>query len=259
MSDHVHGLAGAYALNALPSEEQAFFERHMAVCDECAQEVAELSETTATLGAAVAETPPAGLRERVLAEARHTPQEGPPSATTSPPARAPRAPARAPQEWGQRLRPVLATAAAVVAVAVLSLGTAVVMLADRSSDLEAQLADAQEVLEVVSQPDMRVVELESPPGTQARLLYGRGRDQAALVLDGLEDVSAEETYQLWVMHGETPAPDRVFRPDEGGRAIVSVENDVSEADAVAVTVEPRGGSDAPTSEIIMQGAVSDTG
>lgn len=252
MSDDVHGLVGAYALNALPRDEEAFFERHLAVCDDCAREYAEFTEATASLGAAVAEPPPAHLRERVLAEALDTPQERPPGAVTPPPA--PEA-----EGWRERLRPVLATAAALVVVALLSLGTAVVMLADRTSDLEAELAGAQEIVDVVTQPDMQVVELESPPGTQARLLHGREGDQAALVLDGLEDVSDEEAYQLWVMHGDTPTPDRVFRPDEGGRAIVSLESDVGNADAVAVTVEPRGGSDAPTGEIIMQGAFGGAG
>lgn len=154
---------------------------------------------------------------------------------------------------------MLATAAAVVAVALLSLGTAVVMLADQSNDLEAELADAQEVMEVVSQPDMQVVDLDSPAGTQARLLHGADGDRAALVLDGLEDLSDDEAYQLWVMHGETPSPDRVFRPNEDGRAIVSVENDVGDADAVAVTVEPREGSDAPTTEPFIVGPLGDTG
>lgn len=252
MSDDVHSLVGAYALNALPKDEEAFFERHLSVCEHCAREVAELTETTASLGAAVAEPPPAHLRERVLAEALDTPQERPPSAPTS-------AAARETEGWRGQLRPVLATAAALVTVALLSLGTAVVMLADRTSDLEAELAGAEEILDVVVQPGLQVVDLESPPGTQARLLHGPEGEQAALVLDGLADVSDEEAYQLWVLHGDTPTPDRVFRPDEGGRAIVSVENDVGDADAVAVTVEPRGGSDAPTGEIIMQGAFGDTG
>lgn len=258
MSEDVHNLVGAYALNALPKEEEAFFERHLAVCEECSREVAELTATTASLGASVAEPPPAGLRDRVLAEALETPQEGPSSAPS--PTRTPTpTPAPAAERWRERLRPVLATAAAVVAVALLSLGTAVVMLSDRTSELEAELADAQEIMDVVSQPDMRVVDLDSPAGTQARLLHGSDGDRAALVLDGLEDVSDEEAYQLWVMHGETPTPDRVFRPNEDGRAIVSVENDVGDADAVAVTVEPRGGSDAPTGDILMVGELGDRG
>lgn len=262
--DDVHSLVGAYALNALPRDEEAFFERHLAVCEECSREVAELTATTASLGAAAAEPPPAGLRDRVLAEAWETPQERPSSAPsptrTSTPTPTPTpTPAPAAERWGERLRPVLATAAAVVAVALLSLGTAVVMLADRTSDLEAELAGAQEIMDVVSQPDMRVVELDSPAGTQARLLHGAGGDRAALVLDGLEDVSDDQAYQLWVMHGETPSPDRVFRPNEDGRAIVSVDNDVENADAVAVTVEPRGGSQQPTGEILMLGELGDRG
>lgn len=261
MSDgDVHSLVGAYALNALPEDEAAFFERHLAVCEDCSRELAELTATTASLGAAAAETPPAGLRDRVLAEALETPQEGPSrvASSTSTPTPTP-TPAPAAERWGEGFRPVLATAAAVVAVAVLSLGTAVVMLADRTSDLEAELAEAEEIMDVVTQPEMRVADLDSPPGTEARLLHGADGDRAALVLDGLEDVSDEEAYQLWVMHGETPTPDRVFRPNEDGRAIVSVDNDVDDADAVAVTVEPRGGSQEPTTEPFIVGPLGDTG
>lgn len=253
MSEDVHGLAGAYALNALPPDEEAFFERHLAVCDECSREVAELTATTASLGAAVAEPPPAGLRDRVLAEALETPQERPVGAPAPPPA------APEPAGWRERLRPVLATAAAVVAVALLSLGTAVVMLADRTSELESELADAQALMEVVSQPDMRVVDLDSPQGTQARLLHGQDGERAALVLDGLDEVPPEKAYQLWVMHGETPSPDRVFRPDEDGQAIVSVEHDVGRADAVAVTVEPREGSEEPSTKPFIVGPLGDRG
>lgn len=270
MSDDVHTLAAPYALDALPAEEQAFFERHLTVCHSCLQEVAQLRETAAALGEASAETPPAGMRDRVLAEARRTPQEGVPAAPAAPPALAapaapPAPPARAAgptparRRFDQRLRPVMATAAAVVVLALVSIAAAVTMLADRNAELESQLAQARDVVDVLSQPDVRIVELDSPAGTRARLLYGPETDEAALVLDGLADLPEDEAYQLWVMHAGTPLPDRVFRPDQEGRAVVSVERGVVGADAVAVTVEPREGSAEPTSDILIQGGLTEPG
>src|SRR5439155_24549549 len=80
----LHALAGPYALNALPPGERARFERHLAACDACAQEVCGLQETTARLAAAVAVPPAARLRERVLAQAARTRQLRPVAAGPGP-------------------------------------------------------------------------------------------------------------------------------------------------------------------------------
>jgi len=47
----VHALAGAYALDALTELERAAFGRHVADCESCTVEVAELSETATRLAA----------------------------------------------------------------------------------------------------------------------------------------------------------------------------------------------------------------
>ena len=72
-----HTLAGAYAMDAISAKERDRFERHLARCEECAQEIASLRETTALLGAAAAEPLPAGLKERVMAAATMTRQQPP--------------------------------------------------------------------------------------------------------------------------------------------------------------------------------------
>ncbi len=43
MSD-LHGLSGAYAVDALDDLERARFERHLAECEDCRAEVASLVE-----------------------------------------------------------------------------------------------------------------------------------------------------------------------------------------------------------------------
>ena len=72
-----HTLAGAYAMDAISAADRERFERHLAGCEECAQEIASLRETTAVLGTAAAEPLPAGLKERVLAAAAVTRQQPP--------------------------------------------------------------------------------------------------------------------------------------------------------------------------------------
>ena len=53
----LHTLAGAYAMDAVPPSERAAFERHLASCEPCRQEVRGLREATAALAAATAVQP----------------------------------------------------------------------------------------------------------------------------------------------------------------------------------------------------------
>jgi hypothetical protein len=69
MNDDLHTLSGAYAVHALPYAEWVLFEEHLLACHGCGEEVRRLRETAARLAEAVAEPPPAGLRERLLAAA----------------------------------------------------------------------------------------------------------------------------------------------------------------------------------------------
>src|SRR5687767_7775735 len=61
-----------YALGALDEEDRASFEAHLATCDVCASEVRELREVAGLLATAAPHAaPPAGLRDRILADARN--------------------------------------------------------------------------------------------------------------------------------------------------------------------------------------------
>ena len=65
MDHEVHSLTGAYVCHALDPAERAAFERHLAACPTCVQEVAELEETAAVLAAAAAQTPPGRMKGAV--------------------------------------------------------------------------------------------------------------------------------------------------------------------------------------------------
>ncbi len=58
-----------------------------------------------------------------------------------------------------------------------------------------------------------------------------------------------EVYQTWLMHGGVPEPAGLFEPSDGTVAM-PIEGSLKGADAVAVTVEPSGGSPALTSDIL---------
>lgn len=63
----LHDLTAAYALDALDPEEAEAYERHLAQCEECREQLAELNGTAAALAfGTVAPAPPARLRGSIL-------------------------------------------------------------------------------------------------------------------------------------------------------------------------------------------------
>ena len=63
MTDDLHHLAAAYALDALDESQRAEFEAHYPTCEICSAEVAEFRDVAATLAAAEAVEPPPGHLE----------------------------------------------------------------------------------------------------------------------------------------------------------------------------------------------------
>ena len=69
-ADALHDLTAAYALDALGSEDARAYEAHLAHCDRCREELAELSDAAGALAYATeAPAPSAELRARILQQA----------------------------------------------------------------------------------------------------------------------------------------------------------------------------------------------
>ena len=87
-----------------------------------------------------------------------------------------------------------------------------------------------------------------PAGTGApgSLIVG-SNGSAALVLYRLDSAPAGKTYEAWVIRGKrAPVPAGLFRG--GGPTFVPIRGKVRKGSVVAVTVEPAGGSSAPTTK-----------
>src|SRR4051812_9380208 len=67
----MHDLTAAYALDALDANESREYEDHLATCEECREQLAELGGAASALAFAVeSPAPPEALRARILVSAR---------------------------------------------------------------------------------------------------------------------------------------------------------------------------------------------
>ena len=79
-----------------------------------------------------------------------------------------------------------------------------------------------------------------------------GDERAVLVAENLPSAPEGKVYEAWLMRDDIPEPAGLFEPPrDGGVAAAPIEGSLRDADAVAVTVEPSGGSSAPTSEPLL--------
>ncbi|MCG5449601.1 MULTISPECIES: anti-sigma factor [Micromonospora] len=233
MSADVHTLAGAYVLDAVDDVERAAFERHLAECEPCRVEVAELRETVARLADdTVIEATPPGLRERTLAQAARTPQ-----------LRVEGAGASGGRQAGRWRRLTVAAAAAVLVAGGASAVTWTVSN-DRISDEQASSEQARQIAAVLDAPDARVFERSLPPGGAATVVVSRDRDRGVVLLRDLPAPGAGRIYELWLIRGSEPR--KVGQLAEGDRASTTVIGPVGEAGTFGVSNEPVGGSVAPT-------------
>ena len=266
MTADLHTLTGAYAVDSTLPGERALIEQHLAVCDACRQEVAELQATACRLAELVAEEPPAGLRDRVLTEIDRVRQESPfarPEVVgplrLAPPASEDDSGVRvgdtgAAGRRQPRWRALLAPAATVAALAVLGVS---LLAGPLSGDgAEGELASSR-VVEVLAAPDADTVSVDGPDGSSARLVRSAARGEAVLVVDGMAPAPHDHTYELWLLDDDAATSAGLFDVDADGRSLQLIDGDLAGAAAVGVTVEPDGGSPQPTTDPLMLIEIAD--
>jgi anti-sigma factor RsiW len=228
-TESLHELTAAYALDALSPDEERAYEAHLSRCERCRADLAAFSETaTALAHGGDPVSPPPVLRERILAEAR---RERPNVVPLRP-------------RW---TIPVVAAAAVATAAAV-ALAIWAVSLSRSLDRQRTARASAEIAAQIVGDPSAHRVRLSA-----RAVLYVRPDGEAALAARGLTQRRGK-TYEAWVIRGGRPLPAGTF--DGRGRVVVvKLTRRAVAGSVVAVTLEPEGGSAAPTTEPLFKGSV----
>jgi anti-sigma-K factor RskA len=212
--DEIDALLAAYSLSALSPGEAEEVRRHLAGCRRHDEELAGLQAIAERLPLAAGEhEPTAGLRSRVL---RAFDAEV-----------AAREPPRAGVRWQYPARPAMAylALAAVLVLAVIGLAAwNVVLQLDRDGDATVVAALVGTI-----------------GGGEVVYLPG---EQVAIVKLDLPALPSGRAYQAWRLDDAGPVSLGLVTNE----AMTAMSADLSGASAVAITEEPGGGSDQPTSD-----------
>ncbi|QWC86787.1 anti-sigma factor [Nocardioidaceae bacterium] len=240
MSTDVHTLSGAYALHALSVQEEAEFESHLADCDTCRVETEEFRAVTAALGALEAREVPSSLRAAVLRqvdEQRQLPPLVPATDVSSARSDDDRWGARVAAKGAFRWRRGLVAAAAAAAL----IGGAGVV-ATSVDDPSMQVAASQ----VFAAEDVHTLEVPVPGDGVLQVAASAGTRRVAVDASRMPQLGEDRVYQLWLLRDGTARSVTVL--DERGTALDLPEPGTE----LAVTVEPAGGSEQPTTEPVAQ-------
>ncbi len=256
MNDELEALLPLYALEALTPEERAQVEAYIAVNPEARMRLDELRQMAARLPyAAPPVTPPPALKQKLMARVGADARRRQP------------APERKPSlwtAWQQRLAPVALTIS--LGLAALALGWGVMLNAEvvrlraETRQLQEQLAAQNRLLAQLTAPGARITEVGGTalqPEARGHFIADPQRATAVLVVSGLRPLPPDEVYQFWLLRDGVAVGAGLFTVDEAGRAVLAVDSGVTdEFTAVGVSIEPAGGSLAPSERIVMLGELS---
>jgi anti-sigma-K factor RskA len=214
---------GAYLLGALSDAERAAFEGHLVDCHECRNEIERLRPAADLLPRSVEQVePPASLKRSLMEVVEREAQPGLAAESRR------SLGGRLRDLLGGSLRPALVAGGIVLGLLV---GFGVAQLGGGDDSGRSVVAS---------------VNRGALPQASGRLeIQGDGERGAILKVRGMPTPRGDQVYQAWVERDGMIEPEPTFEVGPDGSGAVAVPEDLSDAKAVMVTQEPRGGSRAP--------------
>lgn len=259
MSDP-HDLLGAYCTDALDPDERAAFEAHLVSCPECRAEAAQFHEILAALADCTPVRPPAGLADRILAQAAagsaipdvDEPGDSRPAGT--PPRGLAGDPPATRGGLRNRIRPGRWLAAAAAGALLFATGLGVGWSRAGAPPATAGAAEMADIVAVASAGDASVRSVELM-GTTSRVVISREMGKSVFLASALPMPAKGMCYQIWRVTDDGQLVSAgAFTPDQDGRIAAVLDGDAA-ARKFLITLEPPGGSTRPTGPAVGEVAI----
>lgn len=123
-----------------------------------------------------------------------------------------------------------------------------VKLESETKSKNLAMQNMQQKLDIVANPDMKKVVLagvDKHPESKATVLWDTNSKDVYLNVNSLPEAPEGMQYQLWAIADGKPVDAGMYSEDKDGRIALS---NIPNAQAFAITLEKKGGSDVPTME-----------
>ena len=241
---HTIELLPAYALDSLDEAETVRVTEHLATCPSCRAELAAYEEIAGSLALAAPDVaPPAELKQKVM-RSLQSPQVAPVA----------RSRARSRAGWPKWVTGLFGPAAPAWRLAGLALAVLLI-----GSNLWWQQQSRRDQ-PMITPGGMQVVAMagaDAAPDAVGTLVMSEDGEYGTLVVDGLPPLDADHQYQLWLIRDGQRTSGGVFsvNPHGYGALWIASLEPLSSFPAFGVTIEPTGGSPAPTGAKVLDGSL----
>ncbi|HNP87464.1 MAG TPA: anti-sigma factor [Kouleothrix sp.] len=130
---------------------------------------------------------------------------------------------------------------------------------NRLSTATTELAHQQRLAVFIAAPQTLLRRLDSPNHRSHAVMYMQPNStQAVLVVQSLPEAAVGTTYQFWLARPGIQVPATTFVVDSDGNATLTIDAPapVNTYDQIMVTLEPSGGSQHPSSHIVLSGSLT---
>jgi anti-sigma factor RsiW len=239
---HVLELLPAYALDCLDEAETVIVAEHLATCSSCQAEFQAYQAVTDRLGLMAPEAEPSPeLKTRLLARLASTQPAAAPALSSG-------------RSWWSWLKVGDRTGLAwgIISLSlILLLGISNLLLWQRLNSLETMNRAG----------GMRAAPLLGTgpaPAANGFIIIGADGQNGALIVDKLPPLQPEQQYQLWLIKDGQRTSGAVFSVDETGYDGSRIRAPLSlfEYSDFEVSIEPAGGSPAPTGAKVLGGSLN---
>jgi len=262
MDPRIEELLPFYALDALNDEERELVESYLAEHPEAREEVNDLRSGASALPYGIPPVePPRQVKESLMARVN---ADAKTRARSRERASRPSFLSFLNRMNGENILRTFTLGIATLAIVwIMILNTKISRLQSEISGLHNTLAAQSNSLEQIianlpKSPPSNVITVslkgtDVQPRAHGQLIADPKEQSAVLVISGLPKLEANKTYQVWLIEGDKPVSAGLLTVDENGQGVVIVtsEEAISSFKALAISIEPEGGSPQPTGDIVV--------
>lgn len=268
--DELRDLLPAYSVGATTPEETARVQTLLPLCPDVAEDMADYIALADEIALSVEPMQPAAhVHDKLMAAVKAEKKQAAPVKPSHDGATGGSTIAFADQPKAQQAqaRPrwaawMVAAAASILLIA--SNGFWIYQINETNQQLEQIEAafsainqQRTELINLVGDGNVQTVALNSTTDNSrtATVIWNQETNDGLLYTDTLPELSPEQTYQLWFIGEGSPISGGLFRPGVDQDSFYSFQppQSLSDYNAIAISVEPASGSEAPTTDPLAVG------